>query len=144
MARTPVQEDLLNYLNEQTPRLAAMENEVVEELDSVIGKNYSNDIETYQVIVDKVIPGYRDFMEALEAVKPATPEVVGLHEIYIDAVNKQFNAIVQISAAIENQDTNLISHANEKLSEGRKGIRTYENELQALAQKHNVVLQEGS
>ena len=138
----PVQQDLLNYLNNEMPELADLESEVLKDYESVTGPNYKNDLETYKVITGKVIPKYRNFISKLEAIQPKTSEVRELHELYIGAVNKQYNAIVQISAAIFNQDANLVVQANEKLNEGRKEIRNFHNKLQELASKHNVEILE--
>lgn len=137
----PVQKDLLDYLNNKMPALADMESEVISNYDSVTGANYTSDEEMYTMLTEKVIPKYRDFISELEEIQPQTQEVSELHELYISAVNKQYNAVVQIVAALESQDTNLVVEANEKLNEGRKGIRNFHSKLQALAAEHNVEIE---
>ena len=54
----------------------------------------------------------------------------------------QYNALVQIMAAIEQLDTNIIVNANEKMSEGRKKLREFETKLVELAEEHNVTLEQ--
>jgi hypothetical protein len=88
------------------------------------------------------MPMYKDFLDKLEEVRPATPEVQEVHELYIEAVNMQNNAFLKILAALEQQDYDMIADANEMLAEGRAGIRKYTNELERLAEEHDVELEE--
>lgn len=134
----PVQKDLIDYMNNKLAPLAETEAQIADSYDSVIGENYTSDEETYKVLTEDVMPKYRDFVLKLEEIQPQTQEVREVHELYVTAVNKQYNAIVQMIAAIEHQDTNLVVEANQKLDEGRKGIRDFHAKLQVLAAKHNV------
>ncbi|WP_255298350.1 hypothetical protein [Brevibacillus dissolubilis] len=138
----PVQDDLIAYINDRVKPLAPLEAEAMDAYDSVTGVNYKNDAETLTVIRDTVMPKYRDFITKLEAVQTDTPEVRAAHEIYIAAANKQYNAMVQITAALEQQDVEMIHKANEMLDEGRKGLRDYQNQLRELADAHGVTLAE--
>ena len=63
------------------------------------------------------------------------------HEIYIKAANTQFSGFMLILEGLENGDRMHIVEANEKLDEGRKLIRKYKSELQALCDKNNVELE---
>ncbi|MHA7138117.1 hypothetical protein ACRTEV_12730 [Rossellomorea arthrocnemi] len=134
----PVQDDLLNYINEDMKPLAVLEEEAIAEYDSVTGDNYVDDMTTYIHIEEVVVPMYRDFIEQLEAVDPETSEVKELHESYIEAVNIQNNAMLRLLAAIEQQDYEMVADANEMLAEGRAGIRSFTSELERLAEEHNV------
>ena len=87
-------------------------------------------------------PSVRKFVEGLEEIKPKTKEVQELHELYVEAANMQYNALVQIMAAIEQLDTNIIANANEKMSEGRKKLREFETKLLELAEEQNVTLEQ--
>lgn len=138
----PVQEDLLTYVNEDLKDLADLENEAIAEYESVTGDNYVDDYTTYVHIEDVVMPMYKDFLDQLEEVDPATAEVREIHELYIEAVNMQNNAFIKILAALDQQDYEMIADANEMLADGRAGIRKYTNELERLADEHNVELTE--
>ncbi|QTC40333.1 hypothetical protein I7V34_14185 [Bacillus sp. V3] len=138
----PVQDDLLNYINEDLKDLTILEEEALAEYESVTGDNYEDDYTTYVHIKDVVMPAYKDFLDQLEEVKPATSEVQEIHELYIEAVNLQNNAFIKILAALEQQDYEMVADANEMLADGRAGIRKYTNELEKLADEHNVELTE--
>jgi hypothetical protein len=138
----PVQDDLLKYINEDLKELAVVEEDAIAEYDSVTGDNYVDDYTTYVHIEEVVMPMYKDFLDQLEEVWPATPEVQEVHELYIEAVNMQNNAFLKILAALEQQDYDMIADANEMLADGRAGIRKYTSELERLAKEHDVELTE--
>ncbi|MDZ5471331.1 hypothetical protein SM124_06180 [Bacillus sp. 31A1R] len=138
----PVQDDLLNYINEEIQPLADLETKAMDAYDSVTGANYTDDQTTYNTIKDEVVPTYRDFIDKLEAIKPETEEVSKLHEQYIDAANMQHSAFIIILDALEKADTGLITEANDKLAEARKGIRSYQKDLEKLAEENNVEFEE--
>lgn len=136
----PVQDDLLSYINDDIQPLADLEIEAMEAYDSVTGANYTDDDTTYNTLVDEVIPKYSELIDELEAIMPETDEVSKLHDQYIDAANIQHSAFVTILDALEKGDTGLITEANEKLAEARKGIRAYQQNLKKLAKENNVEL----
>lgn len=136
----PIEKDLKDYVNNGISKLASLESEVLNQYSSVTGDNYKSDEEAYTVINNSVIPKYRSFISKLEEIKPQTPEVKAIHEIYIQAANNQYNAFLQLTAAIEAQDPNLVIQANEKLDKARAGIRDYQSKLTALAKKYNIEL----
>ncbi len=141
-AQNTIQDDLLNYINTDLPPLVEIEEEVMYTYEKVTGDNYTDDIVLYDALTEQIIPTYRKFVEQIEDIDPKTQEVKDLHELYIAAANTQFNAFTQMVAAIEQQDTNLITNANEKLTKARKGIRDFTNKLDELTKKHNVIVEE--
>ena len=138
----PVQDDLINYINEEVSPLFETETEIVEAYESVTGDNYTDDNELYNALESYIIPKYSDFIDDLEQITPETEEVRAIHEEYIEASNLQYNAMVKMLPALENQDYALISEANEMLSEGRSKMRHYVSSLESLAKENNVEFEE--
>lgn len=138
----PVQDDLLNYVNEELPRASQLEAEAVSAYQSVTGANYTDDYTLYDVLSLEVIPTYNEFIKELESIHMETDEVNELHEEYIEAANIQYNAFVKTLTAIENQDRQIIEEANSMLEEARSKIRNYNTELKKLAKEHNVELEQ--
>jgi hypothetical protein len=134
----PVKEDLEDYVNNGVLPLMSDEEEILALYDSVTGNNYTNDFILYETIQEEIIPKYRRFIDNIEAIRPTTPEVRKIHEIYIHASNEQFNAMVMILDAIDYQDHGLLKDANEKLHEARTLLRNFQYELDDLLDKHNL------
>lgn len=135
----PVQDDVITYMNESLPSVAEQELEAIGLYESVSGPNYTDDETMYYTILDEVIPKYRDFIADLEKIEIKTEELAKVHEIYIEAVNIQNSGFLTILTAIEEQDSEKINEANEKLTEARKMIREYQTKLDALAEENDVV-----
>ncbi len=139
-ASDPVQDDLIHYINNEMPRVAALESRAMDAYNGVTGDNYQSDQMLYDTLTHTVIPNYKEFADQLEAVKPATRELQEIHEKWIAGANKQLVAFNIMLPAIEKQDPEAIQRANEKLAEGRAEIRSFNSLLEELEKAHNVVI----
>lgn len=135
----PVQQDLLNYINVEMPKLAPLESEALTAYTSISGENYQNDSIMYFTITETVVPKYEEFYTILKDIKPATEEVASLHKEYIQAAADQLEAFKLILDAIEKQDAQIITKANEDLAEGRALLKMWRADLDSACVKHNVV-----
>lgn len=133
-----IQDDLLNYINEQLIPLQTEESTLVQQFNTQLDDPSIGDTELHDTLTE-IIPVYKDLIGRIEVIRPDTTEVRDLHEMYIATANKQYNAMVQLQAAINNQDMNLVSEANEKLEEARRGDRAFNNALNDLSEAHNIV-----
>lgn len=134
----PVHDELLNYINTDMKPLAAKEQKVLDDYDSVTGNNYTDDETLYNKLIDEILPEYRDFISELEGINIETKELSDIHEKYIDAANTQQQGLIKITDALEKQNIGLAAEANQMLTEGRKGLRDYQKEIKNLAKEHNV------
>lgn len=130
----PIAADLESYMSEMKP-LGIREEEIIARQASVIGSNYKDDETSYEVL-SKVVPDYTALVEDFEGVRPETAEVRDLHEVYLKAVNLQQAGMARTLSAIELGDFALVADANKDLSEGRALVRTWENDVKALARGH--------
>lgn len=138
----PIQDDLLNYSNEEMKTAIELENAALSAYDSVTGTNYSDDQTMYVAMVDEVVPNYNEFIKEIDAIKVETDELKEIHELLIKGADIQYNAFVKIIKALETQDASLIEEANGMLEDARKNMRDYRNELDKLAKEHNVEFEE--
>lgn len=133
-----VREDLSNYVNRELPKITGLEDEAVAEYNSVSGENYKNDGIMYDALINTIIPKYKKFIDGLEKINPKTTEVKKVHKLYLDGANEQYKGFVSIKTAIEKQNIELITEANNHLEAGRNGIDSFLRELNDLADKYNV------
>ncbi|SOC08714.1 hypothetical protein SAMN05880501_105127 [Ureibacillus xyleni] len=129
-----------NYLDDIVV-LAPEEERLIGLYDSVTGVNYVDDETMYYTLVDEVLPGYRQFVIDLEAIMPKNQEIRDLHETYIDAANIQYNAFAIMIAALEEQDSNKMTEANQGLDEARQLIRDWLYGVEDLSSKTGVSLE---
>ena len=131
-----VQDDLLDYINNDITEMQELDSEVIDLYERA--RNSEDDYAMYEILIDEVIPKSRELIDEAEAIQIETKEVQEIHEVYLDAINKQDQAFTLMLSALENQDFEIMTQANEKLDEARKLQRQYESALKALAKKHDV------
>lgn len=135
---TEVQDDILNYINVELPKLVELESTVIEGYESVTGDNYTDDETLYNALQNEIIPSSLDLIDAAEEIVPETEDVRVVHEIYLSAINKENSAFTTILSAIENQDYDKVSLANDKLTDARKELRDFNSNLDDLAEDNDI------
>lgn len=137
---TDIQDDLINYINVEVPKIVSIENKVNDGYSSVSGTNYKDDKTMYDKMTNEVILDSLKLIDGAEAITPKTEEVRSAHETYISAVNAQHSAFSMLIAAVEEQDSNKVTSVNEKLNEARKSMRDYIASINELEEKYNVTV----
>ena len=138
----PVQDDILNYINEDLKSAQKLEEKAISAYEGVSGANYTDDQTMYDALVNEVIPTYTELLNELESVSIETDELKEIHANYLSGAQKQFTAFEKIIEAIEKQDSVIIDEANKLLEEGRLQIEDYNDKLDALAEDNNVEIEE--
>lgn len=136
-----VQDDIMNYVNEETTAAAELESKAIAAYEGVSGANYQDDQIMYDALVNDVIPNYTEFIDELEAVKIETDELKEIHEIYLKGADLQHQGFVKVVEALEKQDASIVEEANQLLNEGKQLIEDYQKKLDALAKDHDVELE---
>jgi hypothetical protein len=77
-----VQKDLMNYVNNEIPKVSALETAAISAYDSVAGDHYQNDSIMYFTIKQNVIPKYEEFSSKLSSLTTSTPEVKAMNDEY--------------------------------------------------------------
>lgn len=129
-----------DYVN-SVRTLAPEEERLIGIYDSVTGDNYSDDETLYAALTNQIIPGYLAFIDEVEAVMPRNSAIREVHEIYIEAINVQNGAFTLMLSALEQQDYEIITEANEKLTTARGLMRDYMYAVEDLAAEAGVSLQ---
>ncbi|MDQ1004469.1 vacuolar-type H+-ATPase subunit I/STV1 [Neobacillus niacini] len=136
-----VQDDILNYLNEEMKTAQTLEEKAVSAYEAVAGVNYTDDQTMYDALVNEVIPNYTDLISELETVSIESEELKEVHKIYLSGAKLQYTAFEKIIEALEKQDASLVEEANQLLNEGRLQIEDYNDKLDELAKEHNVEIE---
>lgn len=134
----PVQDDLLDYINNDLQTVAELESETVDLYDEA-REDTANDYEMYLMLRDEVLPVAREWSEATEDIEVETEEVREVHELYIKMVNENYSGMTLMLSALENQDYAQVTQANEKLDSARKLGRDFQAALNKLMEEHDVV-----
>lgn len=140
----PVKEELTKYVSTYLSEISDQETKTTDIYESVTGDNAENDLTSYYVLKDSLIPAYREYIKDLESITSnlKTIEVRELHEKLIESANTQFSGFTMILSAIEQQDMSIVTQANEKLDKARKLARDWETDFIKLCNYNNVKIDE--
>jgi len=134
----PVQDDLLNYINNQVPTVVDLEKKVATEYASTTGTNYTDDATLAAKLKDVIIPASDELITKTKAIIPATDEVSKIHSKYIAAITGQHEAFNLLLQAVQTNDAALVTTVNEKLATAGTVSKEYVADLQALKKEHEV------
>lgn len=134
----PVQDDLINYINNQVPAIAELENKVTTEYAAVKGDSNADDAMFAAKLKDVIIPANNELIAKAKATVPATEEVKKVHEKYIASVTAQNEAFTLLLEAAQKNDEELVKTANAKLTDSEKISEEFLTGLEALKKEHNV------
>ncbi|MDN4494084.1 hypothetical protein [Ureibacillus aquaedulcis] len=137
---TNLAEDFTLYIDEII-LLAPEEDRIIGLYDGVTGTNYTNDEVLYNTLFDEIVPSYREFVVELESIMPQNERIRELHELYIDAANIQYNSFTLMLSALEEQDMDKVTEANQGLDKARALLRDWLYEVEAISVETGVSLQ---
>ena len=134
----PIQDDLINYINNQVPTVVDLEKKVFTEYGATTGTNYTDDATLAAKLKDVIIPASDELLTKTKAIIPATDEVSKIHSKYIASITEQHAAFNLLIQAIQNNDAALVTTVNEKLTTADTLSKEYLADLQALKKEHEV------
>ncbi len=138
----PVQDDLINYINNQLPTIAKLEEKVTSEYQAVKADSNADDATFGAKLKDVIIPAAAELIAKAKATVPATEEVKIVHDKYIASMTIQSEAFAILLDAAGRNDEKLVKTANEKLTEAEKLSKEYLADLETLKKDHGVVTKE--
>lgn len=136
----PVQEDLINYINNQMPTLLELQDKVSKEYEASVEKNV-DDAAGAVKLKDVIIPASKELLTKAKEIVPATEEVRKVHSEYIEVVTDQqetFTLLLQVFEAGKNNDLTLMDTLTEKLKNISEKPNNFSTDLEALRKEHKV------
>lgn len=135
----PVQEDLINYINNEKPTLVEYENKVTTEYTACTTQFPVDNVTLAAKLKDTVIPATEELLTKAKAITPATEEVNKLHAKYIAVVTEQLEGFNLLLEAAQNSDKTLVATVDEKLTHADTVSKEYLADMDALKKKHNII-----
>ncbi len=135
----PVQEDLINYINNQVPTLVALEDKVSQEYESAVKEKNGDDAKLAAKLKDVIIPASDELLAKARAIVPATEEVKKVHNKYIAAYTEQHEAFTLLLQAAQNNNETLVNTVSEKLVKADTLSKEFLADIETLKKEHQVV-----
>lgn len=118
------------YMSSMKPLVSA-ENSILSKYGSVTGDNYSDDETMYEVLTE-LAPEMNRFIAKIEKIQPRNTTLRSIHKTYISGWNLQFEAVLLMLEALENQSYAGMAKANKSLSQGRSKLTDFQAKLRGL------------
>lgn len=135
-----IQDAILEYVNEDILTMGELEGKMLESYSSVSGTNYINDEIMYNELVSTTIPTIKQLND--EAIRVGnnltTPELITVHKKYIDYTSELNAAFTMMQLALERQDIDMITKANDRLVVANNAVSDWKAQILTLAEQYGV------
>lgn len=138
-----IQADVVEFVNDELAPILTYRNTAISSYNSYF---QTNEMDTQAFLTEleaATIPNMEAFLEGLNNIEVATPEVCELKEIYILSATKQLEAMKLVALAIKEENPDYLTQADVLISEAGKYMTQYESALKTLCEEHNIDI-EGS
>ena len=138
-----VKDDLCTYINDMT-EAQKLQQEAINTYKSYVDDPELDSQELLTALKDTIIPEYSQYLDAINAVSPATEDVTNVKLKCIEGANKQYAALTKVKEAIEACDSEMLTEADGLIQESVQLFQDYETQLNTLAEEHEVTLINGT
>ncbi|RWZ58556.1 hypothetical protein EQV77_06205 [Halobacillus fulvus] len=133
-----LQKSFMDYVNEDLKPVGELEDEAITKLNSVWGENYTNDATLGTALEEEIIPTYQEVVDELKAIELEPEELKEIHQQFISGAESQLAGFETALEAIKVQDATMIEEANQLVMEGQAEIEEYKQNMQNLADEHDL------
>lgn len=138
-----VKDDLVTYVNDMT-EAQKLQQEAIDTYNSYVNDPEMDSQELLTALTDTIIPKYSEYLDAINALAPATTEVTDVKLACVEGANKQYAALTKVKEAIEACDSDMLTEADSLIQESVQLFQDYETQLNTLAEEHEVTLINGT
>lgn len=139
---TAVKNEFVQFIGTDIPEAEKTETEVMTKYNSYFTEGESVDSDALLTdLTDNLIPKYSEFLASVDAIEVSTDEVKNLKTLYYDAMDTQYQALQKVQTALQNEDKDVQTEAQQLLSDAKTKYTAYNDAVYALAQQENITLE---
>ncbi|MBQ8166139.1 MAG: hypothetical protein IJZ96_03785 [Lachnospiraceae bacterium] len=135
-----VQEDLVEFINEELPAIAADKNNAL----SIYNSYFTGiDIDNDALVADlknNALPSMETYISNLSAIQVDTPEVEEIKQLYLVGIQKQYEAMKMVVNAVENQMPDYLVQAEALIVEAEIYMTDYEAKVVEVAGNNQITI----
>lgn len=133
-----VQDDIVSFVNDSLPAIESQRESAVGIYNSYF-VDETPELETFlNALTNQAIPQMEDYIVALTAIDTKSTETSELKSLYIQSAQKQHDAMQMVATAIENENPEYLSQANDLIREADNYITQFETKLSQIATQYNI------
>lgn len=135
--------ELMDYINNDVPKLLQIEMKMLNSYNSVAGANYTDDYSMYNALKNTTLPTANRLVSEANSIygKLSAKEIKEVHLLYMDLCNTYCEAFEFVVEGIEQQNTTIIYKANRTIEQATKLLIDYQDALRRLADKYGLELE---
>lgn len=135
-----VQEDLVEFINEELPAIAADKNNAM----AIYNSYFTGvDIDNEALVADlkaNVLPSMETYITNLSAIQVDTSEVEEIKQLYLVGIQKQYEAMKMVVNAVENQMPDYLVQAEALIVEAEIYMTDYEAKVVEVANNNQITI----
>lgn len=137
------QERLIQFINVDLAEATELESEANDLYSNNVEDNYESDEALYNALKDTIVLNYEKMVKDVSAIDLGEyTEFNELKSLIIQYWSKKLEAFNKMIDALEAQDSDRVTKANDLLSDAEDIYKKYEAELEKLKKEYDVVTKE--
>jgi hypothetical protein len=135
---SPVKDEIVSFVNDDLASIQSDRNDAVEIYNSYFSQD-KVDLDKFKSdLEDTAIPKMKDYVDSLSLIEPESDEVKNLKELYYMGAELQYEAMVMVSSALDTENPEFLTQANELISQSESYITQYESQLRLLTVDYDI------
>lgn len=134
--------DILLYLNEDVRELEDLVKELKVNYEKITMMSTKSDSQIYNNIQNEILPKSSEIIELAKSIEIENKDIREIHNMYIDALNKQHEALEIYAEALEDGDNEdklgKLLLANGKTMDAKIRMRDYQMSTLGLAEEYGL------
>lgn len=130
--------NLTTYINNDLASIVSLEKETITSFNNFESDETKSAEELIDFLENSIIPQYRTFLRDLSAINLENKEIQNAHNYYIESAKFQLDAFTFYLEGLKEFDYSKIEKVNSLISESRKYLSQYKNELRNIAERYEI------
>lgn len=135
-----VQEDLVEFINEELPGIAENKDNALSIYNSYFTGASIDNAALVADLKNNAIPNMETYIADLNAIEVETAEVEEVKQLYLMGAQKQFEAMKMVVNAIENEMPDYLVQAEALIVEAQTYMSDYEAKVVEIAAANNITI----
>lgn len=135
-----LKDEVVEFVNNKLPAIEKDRDNAVAIYNSYF-ESEDVDLEQFSTeLQGTAIPAMQTYVDNLTAIEVSTDEVKALKDLYLQSATKQLEAMNKVAAAINEENPDYLSEADQLIKESEDLILQYQTQLRTLAMDNNIVV----
>lgn len=136
-----VKSDVVEFVNEELPGIKTSVDQAVGVYNAYFAAEEKPELAEFKSQLETdAIPVMETAIVDLNAVEVATTEVTELKSLYLQSIQKEFEAMKMVVSAIDGENADYLTQADGLIAESQELMNQYQTKLQTLAGEQGIAV----